>query len=320
MSIRTIIDSWKAKKTKNISTLFTDLLRRSIINHLTNSQMTSKDYRRERPLLQAPTISQTWKHPLSGTLSPETIVTSSSGYSTGGSSVSAVRNVSTPLPQQKTKGKGKSKTKHCSLSRQFQFVGFHHLINRLKSFIVPSKTKQIRTDQSFISYNHPPLTLGTSQSISLPFTYHQTTTTTKRTKNFDQIAAWLNDHEIQSDFSSRNVDDQGISGEKEGGGYSFSSYAMKSFRYIPMSGKGKKRKEKKTTHNWERVSRNESKRTGLLVKKNVNQNRQWKELYTGKERRKWNRSSLLCFIANIQSYTYRDRIRYLRFISNATNN
>ena len=81
-----------------------------------------------------------------------------------------------------------------------------------------------RDDQSFVSFNHPPLSLDTSQAISLPFTYYQSPPMEierMKTKNFDKIASWLNHQqspelkhidEIQSGLSSRNVDHQGMKG------------------------------------------------------------------------------------------------------------
>lgn len=76
--------------------------------------MLSKDNRREKSFLPKENLGQTWTLSGSGTRSPATIITSSSGYSTGSSSVSTtVRKFSTHQREQhvalqtKTKAKGK---------------------------------------------------------------------------------------------------------------------------------------------------------------------------------------------------------------------
>ena len=76
--------------------------------------MLSKDNRREKSSLPKENLGQIWNLTSSGTRSPATIITSSSGYSTGSSSVSTtVRKFSTHQREQqaasqtKTKAKGK---------------------------------------------------------------------------------------------------------------------------------------------------------------------------------------------------------------------
>jgi hypothetical protein len=70
--------------------------------------MISKGCQRHYSFLQPPKFTDSLKNSTTGTLSPDTITTTSSGYSTGGSSVST-----TIVPsliehnQQKTKNKGK---------------------------------------------------------------------------------------------------------------------------------------------------------------------------------------------------------------------
>lgn len=162
-----------------------------------------------------------------------------------------------------------------------------------------------RDDQSFISYNHPPLSMETSQTISLPFTYFQTSSIPseeRKTKTFDQIAAWLNHHdespdlkyidENRSSLSSQNIDDPGRKSifSKDEIESDWPSYMMKRCssmdpsrswsesaqyctekrfhslsRYVPMSSKGRERERKK------RIGKERKKREG--VKERMKQRR-----------------------------------------------
>jgi hypothetical protein len=87
--------------------------------------LSTERHRQHRSLLQAPKLTNMFKHSILGTLSPES---TSSGYSTGGSSVSTTINPSLEKPttssssssiahkqqqqQYKTKSKGKKKRTH----------------------------------------------------------------------------------------------------------------------------------------------------------------------------------------------------------------
>jgi hypothetical protein len=90
--------------------------------------LSTERHRQHRSLLQAPKLPNMFKHSILDTLSPESTVTTSSGYSTGGSSVSTTINPSLEKPttssssssiahkqqqqQYKTKSKGKKKRTH----------------------------------------------------------------------------------------------------------------------------------------------------------------------------------------------------------------
>ena len=208
--------------------------------------MLSKDDRRNKSFLEKESLGPGWKPIVSGTLSPATIITSSSGYSTGSSATStAIRKVAPHHQEQqtrtKTKGKVLSTGEFISRQDDSSSSGLQHLISKLKNFILPSKSKLThsntthstfsRDDRSFVSFNHPQLLFETSQTVSLPFTYYQRPPPIEaerfETKNFDQIAAWVNHHhhhhhyaspdlkymdEMQPGLASRKADDQGTKG------------------------------------------------------------------------------------------------------------
>ncbi|CAF3794672.1 unnamed protein product [Rotaria sordida] len=171
--------------------------------------MLSNEHHRQHQslLLQVPKITDMLKKSTSGTLSPETTTTTSSGYSTGGSSVSNTKDSylkkssSIAYKQQSDQEQHKTKSK-----------GLHHLLTKLKSLLLPSRTKSIhlRTMRSTNSrqisstnilrqyhqhttiYDVVPSSLITSNTISLPFTYYHDSPKRQSRGNFDKISAWLN--------------------------------------------------------------------------------------------------------------------------------
>ncbi|CAF0738362.1 unnamed protein product [Rotaria sordida] len=171
--------------------------------------MLSNEHHRQHQslLLQVPKITDMLKKSTSGTLSPETTTTTSSGYSTGGSSVSNTKDSylkkssSIAYKQQSDQEQHKTKSK-----------GLHHLLTKLKSLLLPSRTKSIhlRTMRSTTSrqisstnilrqyhqhttiYDVVPSSLITSNTISLPFTYYHDSPKRQSRGNFDKISAWLN--------------------------------------------------------------------------------------------------------------------------------
>ena len=75
------------------------------ISYRSISMMLSKGCQRHYSFLEPLKLTDTTKQSISGTLSPETIVTTTSGYSTGGSTVS--RKINPSLKEHKMKSKSK---------------------------------------------------------------------------------------------------------------------------------------------------------------------------------------------------------------------
>ncbi|CAF2395820.1 unnamed protein product [Rotaria sp. Silwood2] len=173
--------------------------------------LSNERHRQHQSLLQAPKIPNMFKKSTSGTLSPETTTTTSSGYSTGGSSVS---NTQDPCM------KKSSSIAHKQYSHQEQHKtkskGLHNLLTKLKSLLLPTRTKQqihSRTMRSTTSrqissanilrqyhqyttiYDVLPSSITTSNTISLPFTYYNDSPIRQSKGNFEKISAWLNDTE-----------------------------------------------------------------------------------------------------------------------------
>ncbi|UJR28288.1 hypothetical protein I4U23_009536 [Adineta vaga] len=168
--------------------------------------LSTERQRSHRPMLQAPKITNMLKHSILGTLSPETSITTSSGYSTGGSSVSTTRNASTKKtsPTIASKQQQQQQQQYDTKSK-----GFHNLFTKLKNFLIPSKTKHIQTMRSTNSrqisstnirrqyhqqstvYDVIPSSLATSHTISLPFTYYQDSPIQPTRATYEKISAWL---------------------------------------------------------------------------------------------------------------------------------
>ncbi|CAF0997065.1 unnamed protein product [Rotaria sordida] len=172
--------------------------------------MLSKRRQRNHTLLKTSKFSDQSKQSTSGTLSPDTIATTSSGYSTGDSSISTSKKSSSSsitCNQHKTKSKG-----------------FHNLINKIKNFIISPKTKFVNSitskempssnifDQYSTSYDLPLSTITTNNTISIPFTYYHHHSPIKskyynqqnhvscitKTTNFEKISAWLDHTEMMT--------------------------------------------------------------------------------------------------------------------------
>ncbi|CAF3309793.1 unnamed protein product [Rotaria socialis] len=150
----------------------------------------------------------------SGTLSPATIATTSSGYSTGDSSTSAIM----------TRNTRKSSSSITCNQHKTKSKGFQNIISKLKSFFISpkpkpkSKLKHSTTPkgmQSTSTFDHYSAYYGlpssssssttTNNTIAIPFTYYHNSPIkskyyykpnaepyTARVTNFEKISAWLN--------------------------------------------------------------------------------------------------------------------------------
>ncbi|CAF3413689.1 unnamed protein product [Rotaria sp. Silwood1] len=173
--------------------------------------MLSKGYQRHHALLKTSKFSDQSKQSTSGTLSPDTIATTSSGYSTGDSSIST-----TMISTSKKSSSSITSNQHKTKSK-----GFLNFINKLKNFIIPSKNKLVHSttskempptntfDQYSTSYDIPSSTITTNNTTSIPFTYYHhspikskyytqqnhVSYVTKAT-NFEKISAWLDHTEM----------------------------------------------------------------------------------------------------------------------------
>ncbi|CAF1106751.1 unnamed protein product [Adineta ricciae] len=186
--------------------------------------MLSTERRRtHRSMLQAPKITNMLKHSILGTLSPETSITTSSGYSTGGSSVSTTRNTSSKKPSPSIASKQQHQQQHEQYDAKSK--GFHHLFSKLKNFLVPSKSKHTRRvrvmnsrqisstnilrqyHQQSTIYDVLPSSLVASNTISLPFTYYQDSPIQQSKTTYDKISAWLDQ---QAKITQTELDHQDL--------------------------------------------------------------------------------------------------------------
>ncbi|CAF0928428.1 unnamed protein product [Rotaria sp. Silwood1] len=211
--------------------------------------LSNRRHRQHQSLLQTPKIPNVLKKSTSGTLSPDTTTTTSSGYSTGGSSVSNTKDPCLKKSSSIAHKQHSDQEQHKTKSK-----GLHNLLSKLKSLLQPSRTKHIHTKtmrsttsrqisstnilrqyhQHTTIYDVLPSSLTTSNTISLPFTYYNNSPMRQSRGNFEKISAWLNQTEKitkngqhrndisfinsskQKTTSSSSVknDDQGIRGKK----------------------------------------------------------------------------------------------------------
>ncbi|CAF3786176.1 unnamed protein product [Adineta steineri] len=192
------------------------------------SNQRQRQQQQHHSLQQASKTTDMFKQPILGTLSPDTTVTTSSGYSTGGSSVSTTINLSPKKSSVLIARKQQHKTKS---------KGLHNLLTKLKNLLVPSKTKPIINSKTMRSTNSrqisstnilrqyhqqaviydvippppPPPTLPASSSlvtnntISLPFTYYHDSPIQQPRTNFEKISAWLDHTEKMTQNEQVNI-------------------------------------------------------------------------------------------------------------------
>ncbi|CAF1169640.1 unnamed protein product [Adineta ricciae] len=165
--------------------------------------MLSKRCQRHHSFLQSPKFTDRLKQSTSGTLSSDTTITTStsSGYSTGGSSVA------TTIP---SSGKRLPSNQH-----KVKPKGLHNFLTKLKTFIITPKAKHIHLSPSkdmpitniiLQSSSLSSSTTSSNNPISLPFTYINSTKQQEyhddsyvtTTANFEKIAAWLDHTDIPS--------------------------------------------------------------------------------------------------------------------------